>query len=172
MSFGSPLVLVALCAIPVFVVLYSAFQRQRRAAAAAFVTPALADSVAPHRPGWRRHLPMVLFALALLVLILAAARPQKSVAVAVNNAAVVLANDVSSSMAATDLKPSRLRAAEVAGNRFLASLPSPRAPDCSSSTNTQPCCNRRRPIASLFVRRSRSSAPAVTRRSATESSPA
>jgi Ca-activated chloride channel homolog len=124
MSFGSPLVLIALCAIPVFVVLYSAFQRQRRAAAAAFVTPALADSVAPRRPGWRRHLPMVLFALALLVLILAAARPQKSVAVAVNNAAVVLANDVSSSMAATDLKPSRLRAAEVAGNRFLASLPS------------------------------------------------
>lgn len=124
MSFGAPLVLIALCVIPVLIVLYSGLQRQRRNAAAAFVTSAMADSVAPNRPGWRRHLPMVLFALALTVLILAAARPQKSVAVEVNNAAVVLANDVSSSMRATDLKPSRLGAAELAGNRFLDSLPS------------------------------------------------
>ena len=124
MSFAAPLVLVALCAIPVLISLYSAYQRRRRQAVAAFVSPVMADSVTPHRPGWRRHLPMAMFAIAVAVLIIAAARPQKSVAVPVNNAAVVLANDVSSSMAATDLKPSRLGAAEVAGNRFLSSLPS------------------------------------------------
>jgi Ca-activated chloride channel family protein len=67
---------------------------------------------------------MAVFVLALAVLIIAAARPQRSEAVAVNNAAVVLANDVSSSMAATDLKPSRLRAAERAGVQFLATVPS------------------------------------------------
>jgi len=124
MSFAAPLVLVALCAIPVMISLYSAYQRRRRQAVAAFVTPAMAESVTPNRPGWRRHVPMALFAIALAILIIAAARPQKSVAVPVNNAAVVLANDVSSSMAATDLRPSRLGAAEVAGNRFLSSLPS------------------------------------------------
>lgn len=123
MSFATPLVLVALCAIPVLIALYSGAQQRRRNAAAAFVTPTMAPSVTPNRPGWRRHLPMALFALALAVLIIAAARPQKSVAVAVNDAAVVLANDVSSSMRATDLKPSRLGAAEAAGNRFLSTLP-------------------------------------------------
>lgn len=124
MSFAAPLVLIALCAIPVLISLYGAHQRRREAAVAAFVTPVMAESVTPNRPGWRRHVPMALFAIALAVLIIAAARPQKSVAVPVNNAAVVLANDVSSSMAATDLRPSRLGAAEVAGSHFLSSLPS------------------------------------------------
>jgi Ca-activated chloride channel homolog len=124
MSFAAPLVLVALLVLPVLINLYLVYQRARRNAASAFVTPALADSVAPTRPGWRRHVPMALFALALAVLIVAAARPQKSVAVPVNNAAAVLANDVSSSMAATDVAPDRLRAAERAGTRFLGSVPS------------------------------------------------
>jgi Ca-activated chloride channel homolog len=124
MSFAAPLVLVALLAVPVLINLYVILQRKRQAAAAAFVTPAMADSVAPKRPGWRRHVPMAIFALALAVLIVAAARPQKSVAVPVNNAAAVLANDVSSSMAATDLAPTRLGAAERAGVHFLSTVPS------------------------------------------------
>ncbi len=124
MSFAAPLVLVALCALPVLISVYSAAQRRRQQAVAAFVSPAMTASVTPNRPGWRRHVPMALFAIALAVLIIAGARPQKSVAVPVNDAAVVLANDVSSSMAATDLTPSRLGAAEVAGNHFLSSLPS------------------------------------------------
>jgi Ca-activated chloride channel family protein len=123
MSFAAPLVLLALLAIPVLIVWYASHQRARRAAAQQFVAPALAESVAPVRPAWRRHLPMAVFAVALAVLILAAARPQQSVAVAVNDAAVVLANDVSSSMAATDVTPSRLVAAEHAGAHFLTSLP-------------------------------------------------
>jgi Ca-activated chloride channel family protein len=124
MTFAAPLVLVALLAIPVLINLYAVHQRTRRKAAEAFVTPALAESVAPRRPGWRRHVPMALFALALAVLIVAAARPQKSVAVPVDNAAVMLANDVSSSMASTDVAPSRLVAAARAGEHFLGSVPS------------------------------------------------
>jgi Ca-activated chloride channel family protein len=123
MSFAAPLVLVALVSLPVLINLYVIYQRKRRAAASTFVSPALADSVAPKRPGWRRHVPMAIFALALAVLIVAAARPQKSVAVSVNNAAAVLANDVSSSMAATDVAPNRLGAAERAGTHFLATVP-------------------------------------------------
>jgi Ca-activated chloride channel homolog len=123
MSFAAPLVLVALLALPVLINLYLLHQRSRQKAAEAFVAPALADSVAPRRPGWRRHVPMAVFAIALAVLIVAAARPQRSVAVSVNNAAAVLANDVSSSMAATDVAPSRLVAAARAGEHFIASVP-------------------------------------------------
>lgn len=123
MSFAAPLVLVALLAIPLLISIYVRHQRDRTRAAAAFVTPALTPSVAPQRPRWRRHLPIIAFGLALVVLIVAAARPQRSVAVPVNNAVAVLANDVSSSMAATDVAPSRLVAAERSANRFLASVP-------------------------------------------------
>jgi Ca-activated chloride channel homolog len=124
MSFASPLVLLALLAIPLLINLYLHQQRGRARAAATFVAPKLSPSVAPNSPRWRRHVPIAAFGLALVVLIVAAARPQRSVAVPVNNAAVVLANDVSSSMAATDLSPSRLVAAEKAANHFVRSVPS------------------------------------------------
>src|SRR2546430_10142525 len=108
MSFASPLVLLALLAIPLLARWYVGAQRRRARAATAFVMPDLTASVAPRRPRWRRHLPMLAFALALAVLILAAARPQQTVAVPVTEGAIMLANDVSSSMAATDVSPSRL----------------------------------------------------------------
>jgi Ca-activated chloride channel homolog len=124
MSFASPLVLLALLAIPLLMMWYSARQRLRARAASAFVAPALTASLTPRRPRWRRHAPMLVFALALAILIVAAARPQRSVAVPVTNGAVMLANDVSSSMRATDVAPSRLGAAEQADKRFLATVPS------------------------------------------------
>ena len=124
MSFTSPLVLLGLLAIPALVVAYRGQQRRRRRVAAAFVTAPLVPSVAPRRPRWRRHAPMVAFALALAVLILAAARPQRSVAVPVGNSAIMLANDVSSSMLSTDIRPTRLRAAKKAAANFITSVPS------------------------------------------------
>jgi Ca-activated chloride channel family protein len=116
-------VLLALLAIPVLIAFYYEQQRRRAVAASAFVTPALTASVAPRRPRWRRHLPMLAFVLALAVLIAAAARPERSVAVPLTNGAIMLANDVSSSMRATDVAPSRLGAAERAAKRFLADVP-------------------------------------------------
>jgi len=124
MSFASPLVLLALLAIPLLIGWYIGQQRRRVRAASAFVAPALTASVAPRSPGWRRHGPMLMFVLALAVLIIAAARPQRSVAVPVTNGAIMLANDVSGSMRATDVAPSRLGAAERAAKRFLATIPS------------------------------------------------
>jgi Ca-activated chloride channel family protein len=123
MSFLHPVVLVALAAIPLLIVWYSREQRRRARAESAFVTPALAASVAPRRPRWRRHVPMLAFALALAVLIVAAARPQRTVAETVDTASIMLANDTSGSMAATDVAPSRLAAAERAASRFLDSVP-------------------------------------------------
>jgi Ca-activated chloride channel family protein len=122
-SFLDPAILIALVAIPLLVLWYTGQQRRRARAASAFVTPALTESVAPRKPRWRRHVPMLVFALALAVLILAAARPQRTVAVPLNTASIMLANDTSGSMAAKDLAPSRLAAAEKAANDFLAKVP-------------------------------------------------
>jgi len=122
-SFGAPLVLLALIALPLLVVWYAQQQRVRRAAAAAFAAPRLLPSVAPRRPRWRRHLPMLVFALALALLVLAAARPQRTVAVPVEHAAIVLATDVSGSMLATDVQPSRLIAAKRAARAFVDRVP-------------------------------------------------
>ncbi len=124
MSFSSPLVLLGLAAIPVLIWWYLRRQRERARAAEAFVAPALTLSVAPRRPGWRRHAPMLVFAIAIVALIVAAARPQRTVAVPVDSAAIMLANDISSSMAATDVHPSRLAAAQRAATRFVAGVPS------------------------------------------------
>ena len=124
MSFASPFVLLALLAIPFLIWWYRGQQRRRTRAAAAFVTPALTESVAPRRPRWRRHLPMLAFLLAIAVLIGAAARPQRSVAVPVTNGAIMINQDVSSSMKATDVAPTRLGAAQRAAERFLSTIPS------------------------------------------------
>lgn len=123
MSFSSPLLLLGLAVVPVLIAWYVSQQRRRVRAAQAFVAPALTLSVAPRRPGWRRHAPMLVVAIAIAALIVAAARPQRTVAVPVNSAAIMLANDVSSSMTATDVSPSRLGAARRAASRFLAGVP-------------------------------------------------
>lgn len=124
MSFTWPIVLVALVLVPLLIWWYRAEQRRRLRAAAAFVTKPLRPSVAPRGPRWRRHAPMLAFLLALAVLIAAAARPQRSVAVPVSDGAVMLVNDISSSMAAADVAPSRLGAAERAAKLFLRRVPS------------------------------------------------
>jgi Ca-activated chloride channel homolog len=123
MSFSSPFVLVALIAVPLLALWYAGQQRRRRDVAAAFASPVLTQSVAPRRPGWRRHAPMLVFAIAVAGLIAAAARPEHTVAVPVNSAAIMLANDISSSMSATDVNPSRLGAAQKAGTKFVDGVP-------------------------------------------------
>ncbi len=123
MSFAAPGVLVALVVLPLLAVLYLGEQRRRRAAAAAFASPALQPSVVPRRPRWRRHAPMTAFALALALLVVAAAKPQRTVAVPVERASVMLTTDVSGSMTATDIQPSRLVAAKRAARRFVDEVP-------------------------------------------------
>ena len=123
MSFAEPTVLLGLLALPVLVLWYLGEQRRRRVAAESFAAPALHPSVAPVRPRWRRHAPLLALALALTVLLLAAARPQRTVAVPIERASITLTTDVSGSMTATDLEPNRLVAAQRAARGFVDSVP-------------------------------------------------
>jgi Ca-activated chloride channel family protein len=122
-SFAEPLFLLALLLVPLGVVAYLRHEHDRRAAAAAFAAPALQASVVPHQPGWRRHAPLVAYALALTVLILALAKPQTTVAVPVERASIMLTTDYSGSMQATDVPPTRLQAARDAAYSFLGQVP-------------------------------------------------
>ena len=123
MSFGEPLLLLGLVLVPLAVIAYVGNERRRRAAAAAFAAPAVAASLAPRTPGWRRHAPLAVYALALALLVLALARPQTTVAVDVERASIMLATDYSGSMQATDVAPTRLQAARAAAGSFLDDVP-------------------------------------------------
>jgi Ca-activated chloride channel family protein len=118
-SFERPLILIALVAIPLGIWWYVRSSRGREA----FASPALIPSVAPRRPGGRRHWPMALYALGLAALILAVAKPQRAVSVPVDRASVLLVTDRSGSMQAEDVEPSRLVAARQAAERFLDEVP-------------------------------------------------
>lgn len=119
MSFAAPLVLLALIALPLLAALYVREQQRRARAMGAFVSTSLLASVAPRRPGWRRHAPYALLGLGLVALIGAAARPQRPVIQPVKGATVMLVNDTSASMTADDVRPSRLVAAKRAATSFL-----------------------------------------------------
>lgn len=119
MSFAAPLVLLALLVLPLLGVWYAAEQERRSRAALGFASTKLTPSVAPRRPGWRRHVPYALLALALAAMIIAAARPRRTATVPVKAATVVFANDVSDSMRSDDVQPSRLVAAKRAATNFL-----------------------------------------------------
>jgi Ca-activated chloride channel homolog len=122
-SFQAPAFLLALALVPLLAAAYAVAQRRRRAAADAFASPAVRASALPRTPGWRRHAPMALYALALAALAVALARPEATVAVASEQATVVLATDHSGSMKATDVEPDRLTAARTAAERFLDRVP-------------------------------------------------
>ena len=123
MSFGAPLALLGLALLPALAVLYARHQRSRTRAARAFSSPQLAASVTPDRPGWRRHAPMAVIAAAITLLLVAAARPQTTVAIPVEHASILLMTDVSGSMEAQDVQPSRLVAVRRAATTFVDGVP-------------------------------------------------
>ena len=102
--------------------LYLVRQRRRQAYVVRFTDPDLIDSVAPRRPGLRRHLVAAIYLLATALIVIAAARPAMATEVA-NEPTVVLAFDTSISMEATDVTPSRIVAAREAAHRFIEVVP-------------------------------------------------
>jgi Ca-activated chloride channel family protein len=122
MSFGSPLLLLALLAVPAALGLHVLAERRRARYAVAFTNLNVLATVAGGRV-WRRYVPLVLFLLALAALCVGVARPRVKTLVANDQATVVLVLDVSRSMQSDDVKPTRLAAAQNAIRTFLGQVP-------------------------------------------------
>jgi Ca-activated chloride channel family protein len=123
MSFQQPLWLLLLLVVVALVAFYVLLQLRRKAYAARFTNVALLGSLVPKRPGWRRHLAFGLVALALAVLVVSMAVPSATVKVPRERATVIMALDVSLSMKATDIDPTRFQAMQVAAKKFVDLLP-------------------------------------------------
>ena len=123
MSFIWPAMLLSLLAVPLIVALYVRLQRRRQQLAARYGSMGFTQQSAGKKIGARRHIPPVLFFIGLTILALALARPQTVVSLPRVEGTVVLAFDVSGSMAADDMKPTRMEAAKAAAREFVAKQP-------------------------------------------------
>ncbi|MCU0309984.1 MAG: VWA domain-containing protein [Acidimicrobiales bacterium] len=123
LGFLDPLRLWLLLGILALVVVYVVVQQRRRRYAVRFTNLDLLASVAPRRPGWRRHATAAVYLVALAAMVVAFARPTWETQVPRERATVMLAIDTSLSMDATDVDPSRLQAAQRAAVSFLDQVP-------------------------------------------------
>ncbi len=114
--------LVFLVAVVGLIGFYVVVQRARRRRLQKFANTELLDSVASKRPSRWRHVPAVLLAISLLLCTIAIAGPTYDQRLPRNRAVVMLAIDVSQSMRATDVDPSRLAAAQEASKQFVNEL--------------------------------------------------
>jgi Ca-activated chloride channel family protein len=121
MSFADPLLLLSLLAVPAAAAAYVLAQRRRMRYAVDFTNLEVLSQVVSR--AWRRHIPTALFGTALVLLCVAVARPQVRTLVTTKGTTVILVIDASLSMHATDVKPSRLAAAEGAVHSFLDRVP-------------------------------------------------
>jgi Ca-activated chloride channel family protein len=123
MTFASPELLAGLLLVPLAVATYLFFQRRRARYAVAFTNVDLLSNLVPRTPAWRRHLPPALYLAAIGALVLGLARPSMTLAVPREEATIILTMDVSGSMQATDVEPTRLAAAQQAATDFVDQLP-------------------------------------------------
>lgn len=123
LSFAAPNRLWLLIGVAALAVAYLVGQRRRSRYAVRFTNVALLDSIAPSRPGWRRHLPALLFLIGLAGLVLSFAKPMNRERVPRERATIILAIDTSLSMEATDVEPNRIEAAKIAAKDFVELLP-------------------------------------------------
>jgi Ca-activated chloride channel family protein len=123
MHFISPLWLLTLVGVAALLVGYIVLQLRRKRYTARFSNVELLATIAPRRPGWRRHLTFALLLAALTVLSFGVAQPTATVRVPRDEATVMLAIDVSESMQATDVLPDRIKAAQAAAVDFADILP-------------------------------------------------
>jgi Ca-activated chloride channel family protein len=124
MSFIWPMMLVLLLSVPLFGLLYVWLQRRRRRFAERYGSLGIVQEAAGRRLGRRRHIPPALFLAGLTTLMIGLARPQAEVSLPRIEGIVMLAFDVSGSMAADDFKPTRLEAAKAVAMDFVERQPS------------------------------------------------
>ena len=124
MSFIWPIMLLFLVLIPLFGLFYLRLQQRRKRFAASFSSFAYGQGTAGQRPGIRRHIPPALFLTGLAILLFSLARPQAVVSIPRVQGTVILTFDVSGSMAADDMEPTRMDAAKAAARDFVERQPS------------------------------------------------
>ncbi len=124
MTFKSPELLLVLLVVPLAVLAYLQLDRRRVRQAARWSSPTLLANMVVGTPGRRRFIPAALFLVALMLLLVGFARPETKFDQAKDGATVVLMVDVSGSMAANDVRPTRLLAADAALTQFVNALPS------------------------------------------------
>src|SRR5947209_4147905 len=123
MSFLWPQALWFLVAAPVLVGLYLLLLRRRKKAALRFASIALVRTALAGSQRIRRHVPPALLLVAMIVLIVAAARPRARVTLPSEQRTIIMAMDTSLSMRATDVSPSRIAAAREAAKAFIREQP-------------------------------------------------
>lgn len=125
MSFAAPGFLFLLALVPLLVLAQRAIQRRRanRYSVRFTALPALAAAAAASRNNWLRHVPAALLLASVAALVLALAKPQKTIAVPIEQGSIMLVTDHSRSMQATDVEPDRLTAAQRAARKFLDKVP-------------------------------------------------
>jgi Ca-activated chloride channel family protein len=123
LHFMWPSLLWLLLAVPLLVAVYWWLLRRKKKASVRFSSLAIVREAMGTGPGFRRHVPPILFLLAITAMLLAASRPLAVVTLPMTQQTIMLAMDVSGSMRATDVLPTRMVAAQNAAKAFLAELP-------------------------------------------------
>lgn len=123
MRFEHPTALWLLLLVVGLIVVYGIAQRHRGRYALQFSDTSLLETVAPRRPGWRRHVVAATFLAVATTLVVAVAGPVRDREVLRERAIVILTIDTSLSMGSTDVEPSRIDAAKDAARSFLESAP-------------------------------------------------
>ena len=123
MTFLWPEMLWLLLAVPALVAAYVLLLRRKKKFALRYANLSLVKDAMGAGQRFRRHLPPLLFLLALVVIIVAVARPTAVLTLPSHHETVILAMDVSGSMRASDVEPNRLAAAQAAAKAFIAEQP-------------------------------------------------
>ena len=123
MYFQWPQFLWLMLAMPLLVLLYLWLMRRKKKTALRYASLSIVKEAMGPGQTIRRHIPPALFLLAIGAMLLAAARPMAVITLPSNQQTIILAMDVSGSMRATDVQPSRLVAAQNAAKAFLGDLP-------------------------------------------------
>jgi Ca-activated chloride channel family protein len=123
MKFIWPTLLVSLLFVPLLLLLYIRLQARRRKLAARYGSMGFIQDARGSGMGARRHLPVMIFLAGISVLLFSLARPQATVSVPKIEGTVILTFDVSGSMVADDLQPTRMEAAKAAAKQFVEKQP-------------------------------------------------
>lgn len=112
-----------LTAVPALIAVYLFLLHRKKKTALRYADLSLLKEAMGAGQRFRRHIPPLLFLLALTLLILAMARPSAVVTVPTHQRTIILAMDTSGSMRATDVEPSRIGAAQAAAKSFVSAQP-------------------------------------------------